>query len=68
MSTEIVGDVMCQHSEVRPTHIETELWNSRELTKTEFREKFPRYDGECPSCKKKLILYSSYLHYVRGAW
>lgn len=38
------------------------------LPEWEIRRRWPRFDGECPDCGKRMIVYASATHYIAGDW
>lgn len=56
--------LVCDHAEVQPAFPE----GASALPTAEVRRLYPRFMGECPTCKQQVILYASLLHYVAGDW
>lgn len=54
----------CQHEKVQPTFPE----GAGSLPVSEIRRLYPRFDGVCPDCGERWILYASIEHYVAGDW
>lgn len=55
----------CRHKSVMPTFDEEA---AKKLSAEEVRERWPRFDGTCPECGRRLILYASYAQYILGDW
>lgn len=56
---------VCPHTLVQPTFDEEA---ARGLDEYEVRRRWPRFMGQCPTCKGQVIIYASYLHYIMGDW
>lgn len=55
----------CQHTTVAPKYNDQDFGT---LDEYEVRRRFPRFDGTCPECGTRIIIYSSYMHYIAGDW
>ncbi len=55
----------CKHEEVTPAF---DAAAARGCDPYIVRDRWPRFEGKCPSCGEQLIMYASYEHYIRGDW
>lgn len=55
----------CEHKLISPPYDEQA---AKGLSVHEVRERWPRFDGICPECRQKVIVYASFLHFLRGDW
>lgn len=55
----------CQHESVMPTF---DKEAALDMTADEVRKRWPRFSGSCPKCRRHVILYASYAHYLMGDW
>lgn len=53
----------CQHLKVMPTFDEGA---ARGLSASEVRRRWPRFEGVCPDCGQRGVIYASYMHYLAG--
>jgi hypothetical protein len=60
-----VSDEGCSHAAVTPVF---DPVAARDLSDSEVRRRWPRFDGKCPTCQCLLISYASYEHYIMGDW
>lgn len=59
----------CKHEKCTPQYDEKQMEiDASTMSMTVFREKYPRFDGNCPDCGVHLISYASYDHYLMGSW
>lgn len=53
----------CQHAKCQPA------WDAEKakgMDEREIRKVFPRFDGVCPDCKERVIVYASFEQYIGG--
>lgn len=55
----------CTHDAVVP-HFDANA--ARDLDAFEVQRRWPRFDGVCPTCSSRVIVYASAEHYVAGDW
>ncbi len=55
----------CAHIRVMPTFDEEA---ARGVSDAEVRRRWPRFDGVCPDCHGRWIIYASAMHFVMGDW
>lgn len=55
----------CKHKKHIPVYDEE---HGKTLSAEEVRKRYPRYDGYCSICYKRVILYASPDHYIQGDW
>lgn len=55
----------CKHASVQPKYLDSDFSG---LDEHEVRRRFPRFDGVCPECGSRMIMYSSFVHYAAGDW
>lgn len=65
MTPGVAVDLSCSHRPHIPVFTSAEC---RWLSTGKIRDKFPRYEGICTSCKQQIILYASLEHFVVGGW
>lgn len=53
----------CQHERCTPAFDEIEAGC---MGADEIHKKYPRFNGPCPDCGQKVIVYASFLHYIAG--
>ena len=53
----------CRHPYSTPAFDEDA---ARSLDAYEVRRRWPRFDGVCPFCRERVIMYASYAHYILG--
>ena len=53
----------CQHPRCVPAFDEDV---ARDLDAYEVRRRWPRFDGTCPDCGERMILYASWSQYILG--
>lgn len=55
----------CPHTPHLPRY---DAFACRWLSVAQVREQFPRFDGTCTACGKKVIIYASLEHFRAGDW
>jgi hypothetical protein len=60
-----VAPLMCSHLQHLPAFDQDA---AEHLTVAEIRKRWPRFEGICSGCGKRLIMYASAEHYVYGDW
>lgn len=60
-----MSDVPCQHEKCVPK-IDISDDELAKLTTEEVRQRYPRFDGQCPDCGQRVIFYASNMHYIAG--
>ena len=55
----------CKHERVVPRWDDSYFEG---LSAEQVRKRFPRFDGVCPDCGVRWILYSSSRHFLAGDW
>lgn len=57
--------IWCTHETVKPKF---DREKAKDKTVEEIRKLWPRFEGVCPRCGQRLILYATYEHYAMGDW
>lgn len=55
----------CRHKQCLPAF---DSVAAQGLPEGEVRRRWPRYDGNCPTCGQAVIIYASAAHYIAGDW
>ena len=58
-------EFQCQHAGCLPKFDEKE---AQRLGAAEVRRRWPRFEGCCPDCGERVIMYASAAHYIAGDW
>ena len=57
----------CAHASVRP-FFDQEAYEMGGLSWQQVRERWPRFQGQCPDCGENVIAYFDFAHYMAGNW